>query len=133
MRKLKFRYWNGISKMMVNEPEMPYKKDWTITQLFSERGWVWMQFTGLLDKQGKEIFEGDILGENLNSKKWNSGESERIVVKYNDKLTRFLCYFYTVFGGEGYSGNSEGQQLCDYVKAKWYVIGNKWENPELLK
>ncbi len=60
-RIIKFRYWNTISNIMVNNPEMPYKKGWTIEQLFSERGWIWMQFTGLLDKNGKEIYEGDIL------------------------------------------------------------------------
>ena len=60
-RTIKFRYWNDVTKQMVNNPSMPYKEGWTIEQLFSDRGWVWMQFTGLLDRHGVEIYEGDIL------------------------------------------------------------------------
>ena len=40
---------------------MPHKEGWTIEQLFSDRGWIWMQYTGLKDKNKKDKYEGDIM------------------------------------------------------------------------
>lgn len=89
------------------------------------------QYTGLTDKNGAMVFEGDVIAPP--DDKWDSGETERATICYNNELTRFLCRFWTIHGGEGYSGNIEGQQLCDYIKEKWEVIGNIHKNPELLE
>jgi len=50
MRELKFRIWDGNNKHFVY-PDI----------LELDRGLEYQQFTGLLDKQGKEIYEGDIV------------------------------------------------------------------------
>lgn len=66
---------------------------------------VLMQFTGLKDKNGVEIYEGDIIKNGF-------GVEE---VKYLDGM--YPCFFdYDIFIGEN----------CE-------VIGNIYENPELLK
>ncbi len=83
IRKIKFRYWNTITKVMVKKPEIPFKEGWTIEQLFSERGWVWMQFTGLLDCNGKEIYEGDIV------KYSDNGEEYEMTVKWEEAFLHF--------------------------------------------
>jgi hypothetical protein len=61
MRTIKFRYWNTISNVLVENPQMPFKEGWTIEQLFEDRGWIWEQYIGLNDCNGKEIYEGDEL------------------------------------------------------------------------
>jgi len=62
-REIKFRAWNETAKMV--EPHMvsldPTKEKFDSKDLVSEEGWTVMQFTGLHDKNGKEIYEGDVL------------------------------------------------------------------------
>lgn len=54
MREIKFRAWDG-GKMIF--PEL-YGPDWDSCQT---NGYQLMQYTGLKDKNGKEIYEGDIV------------------------------------------------------------------------
>lgn len=72
------------------------------------------QFTGLRDKHGKEIYEGDILkcGENI------------VVVSWHDNFGSFCVsksgWMYSHFFGEGINAKE-----CE-------ILGNIYENPELL-
>ena len=72
-----------------------------------------IQFTGMFDKNGKEIYEGYIV-ECLHMR----GEVEWGNYVFNDKL-KLPCY---VAGKLGLFDDREAE-----------VIGNKFENPELLK
>jgi hypothetical protein len=110
-RIIKFRYWNDISKVMVNNPQMPYKEGWTIEQLFSDRGWIWMQFTGLKDKNGKEIYEGDIVK--------------------NDRGQHFDI----LWQGDCWIMRYENENTAKYRMtelSELEVVGNIYENPELI-
>lgn len=79
--------------------------------------------TGFLDKNGIEIFEGDIL-------KGIDGWEDK---KYENS-TNYLSEIYSVVWED--AGLVLMNQTGEYVHFKsywWEVIGNKWENPELLK
>lgn len=69
------------------------------------------QFTGLLDKNGKEVFEGDIIKSEIYEK-----EDTGTIEWSNDGL-------YIV----------NGNHLQDYHFGKIEIIGNIYQNPELLE
>ena len=72
------------------------------------------QYAGLTDKNGKKIFEGDIVKLHL------IDYTEMGVIKYNDIMCRFM--FFTKDGSYSFDNTNDFE-----------VIGNIHDNPELLK
>ena len=61
MRKIKFRAWNNVLNKMYSWNEF---LDTNMKQTFiapESTAMILMQYTGLKDKNGKEIYEGDIV------------------------------------------------------------------------
>lgn len=76
------------------------------------------QFTGLLDKNGKEIYEGDIVLSKLKRAR-----------KYDEILQ--ICFDNSEYCGKNEHGSSTSLSLLENYHTV-EVIGNIHDNPELL-
>ena len=129
MREIKFRKWGRYTDDVMR------MVDWIIlnannsVDFRTDENEAFMQYTGLHDKNGKEIYEGDILGGYPHATVW---------VEYaNDWGCFEACWDEDYSLDVGYKAiKKESQLLANALldcKDKWEVIGNIYENPELLK
>lgn len=125
MRPIKFRFWDG--KHMEYEPgDEPGDLQVTlINKVFTEG--VWMQFTGLLDKNGKEIWEGDVVNALLSG--FLDENFVSVIEVQNGCFGIRSIEDGILVEGKGKFKSFDG---CDTTK-RIEVIGNIYENPELLK
>ena len=154
MREIKFRAWNG-SRMIMPEDKCYYQHYLSfcggIVQRSSEGmscfggGDNWyvvndlklMQFTGLKDVNGVEIYEGDIVVIPDQYIWFDEGKPNYVGV-VEMVLSQWSCIAKCVnkekagiSNGANYSLNDEGFE--DGENSYWLVIGNIYQNPELLK
>jgi uncharacterized phage protein (TIGR01671 family) len=98
---------------------------------YNNTDFVLMPFTGRSDKRGTEIYKRDILSpKGQTIKSWKNGDGERAVVEWDEDASKWDMEFYSIHGGEGHLSWEES--LNSRVKNGWQVIGNVYENPELL-
>lgn len=129
MNNLKFRAWDKKHKEMFEVVKIEFNPN--IFYMAKEPAWIvirakneieLMQSTGLFDKNGVEIFEGDIVIDTV-------GPQIKMVVKWIDDCAAFRTV-----------GTYEGENFVGYVghetkfgKNTCQVIGNIYENKEMLK
>ena len=81
------------------------------------------EYTGLKDKNGKKIFEGDIVRFDYVNDEGNDSHEDFLIIFVKGFRAQYLgnikCAPNTLYDE---IGNEEG-----------YVVGNKWDNPELLE
>ena len=124
-REIKFRAYHHLTKKIINPEEVSNKTlgknpiEW-----HNERKWTLMQYTGLKDKNGKEIYEGDIV----------SIEYGKGVVEYSEKQAMFIINW--IGDNEAYN-ESLAYNPRNYIYGKTRkdieVIGNIYENPEFTQ
>lgn len=143
MREIKFRAWNPESKKMFYDFDQNIKEvalGKSIHLFVYETGLAYktlMQFTGLIDKNGKEVYEGDII-KWKETRFWNKEQEEKGVA-----MPRFFKSA-VVYGDAEFLVSSTKQfdtPLCCFFTPEDFhnqfdykaeVIGNIYENPELL-
>lgn len=74
---------------------------------------VFMQYTGLKDRTGKEIYEGDII---LRHVQWGNNRPEIVT-----------------FENGHWSYSYDLVEYCERPDEQWEVIGNVYETPDLVK
>lgn len=125
---LRFRAWHKTWEEMGKVKRIRFDDDGNVTTvLFRGKDFgvnatidkiVLMQSTGLKDKNGKEIFEKDILDYN----------GRKVIVKWHGS---YACFIYE-FVDELQNRTTEWQPLfLSYYHFE--IIGNVYENPELLE
>lgn len=132
-REIKFRAWDNKNKYMVTSKQgvftalrnsmnivrqdNGYYNNGDLLKPNKEK-YTLMQFTGLEDKNGKEIYEGDIL---------KFSEVDTAIVIWNEKYAYFMVkpiqeyYFDSDVLGQALEYNDNVEK-----------IGNIYDNPELL-
>ena len=139
MREIKFRAWDKAMNWMVYDVQNAYDGMWsdkntdeindhynyvsTMQSFMNEKEFGFMQYTGLKGKNG-EIYEGDIVKwGHLNQ--WSREQPHRIAeVKFDPDIQFHSQVGVFNFGSFAYR---------DTTETDLEVIGNIYENPELIK
>lgn len=111
MRTIKFRFWEKPDASVNFEGKMHYDSDEYFNKWCGHPDYETMQFTGLFDRNGKEIYEGDV---------GKDGDDGIYEVKFDDGA------FVSVYDTNVIEYLSESAKDIE-------VIGNIYENPDLIK
>ncbi len=131
MRRFEFRAWDSVKKKMVYHDDKWYRFKFglrfppaQVDRLFAghlagvpTRQFIFMEWTGLVDKDGQKVFEDDIVRL---QKDRPAGSSTVAVVKWEDRPS--LSGFH--IAGFVFSSSDDPDDF--------EVIGNIYENPGLI-
>jgi len=127
MREIKFRAWNIGGKIMNYSIAGLYPSEYGIAvQVNGSRdinsiNYVLLQYTGLKDKNGKEIYEGDVVKI-----------LDTSISKHYDFIGECVWYEFSC-GFNLRKGNHDLMfKRLDSTTEQYEIIGNIYENPNLL-
>ena len=127
MRELKFRVWQSVTKKMYTWPDVRMKSaggGWTIIcdgQCMGLKYVDIMQYTGMKDKNGEAVWEGDII-----LYPWSTGTYSKGIIEFKVSKWRSPGFTCVTIGDDENGDEISFDSRCE-------VIGNIHENPELLE
>jgi uncharacterized phage protein (TIGR01671 family) len=125
-REIKFKAWHTETEQMLFVGDAFGTTHPLDCAVYAKSGQdlILLQFTGLKDKNGKEIYEGDIVQFDVTMDSGGPRKFEYGVVRFSDSG------FWT-----SSSGTESEELLCEELEFEFLdpkVIGNRFENPDLL-
>ena len=136
MHDIAFPSWNGMIEVW--EDNKPQSKVEYLSIGGPENQGILLQYTGLSDKNGKEIWEGDIVKKEQGKYIWHYeigtvkgfGNNLYLIIRYrNFEEDEEFGYKFGDFHFKGEQGRDE----LIGAEREIEIIGNIYENPELLK
>ena len=133
MREIKFRAWGKENNIMLYNIQnfclyAPVEyEDMCLADFLADKNYKVMQYTGLKDKNGKEIYEGDIISY------------KALKEKRKDKIFRNVIEWANYSGTLGWIIRGNDKRVYIPLNSNQVfnhnieIIGNIYENPELLK
>jgi uncharacterized phage protein (TIGR01671 family) len=119
MRPIKFRAWDKVNKTWSPNISMVFNLSRNWASILDDDELELMQFTGLLDKNGKEIWEGSILKST-----WR---------KNPFRIIFYDSAFRGIHGQNEPTEDFPGFVFTKFEVADSEVIGDIHQNPDLLK
>ena len=120
----KFRVYDKVECMMITTSDYEDLSDlFCYLKADADTGYIseLMQSTGLFDKNGKEVFENDVIRDS---------DGFEGIVQYDESYGMYgIAYLPTLPNGI----DMTFEELKDNFRNKFEVIGNIWENKEFLE